>query len=148
MYKPIETLRKIRSLMEDDGIVFIRCPDSEVSGIKRDFGNNHYLIHPLIWCEQAFYELLYQLKDCFQVYETYTLQPGQRDYLLKCISKKPTIGVGYIAKNEERDIPKSLSSVAPFADLICIRDTGSIDNTEKVVKKFAKEQSAKFTHGE
>lgn len=132
LYRPLDTLRKIASMMAPDGIFFVRCPDSQVAGIERDFTQGHYDIHPLVWNEQAMYEALYQLKDCFRVEETYTLY-GQRDYLLRPLQKKPLIGAGYIVKNEERDLPDSLESIRGCADLVCIRDTGSTDRTHETV---------------
>lgn len=130
-YKPKETLRKIRKIMTDDGVLFIRCPDSDAAGIERDFTEGHYSIHPVIWNERAMYELLAQLQDCFYVEETYTLH-GQRDYILRPLTCKPTIGAGLIVKNEETDLPKCLKSIEGIVDQVCIRDTGSTDDTEKV----------------
>ena len=57
---------------------------------------------------------------------------GQRDILLKPINKKPTLSIGMIVKNEERDLPKCLKSLDGVADKIVIIDTGSTDSTRHV----------------
>ena len=46
------------------------------------------------------------------------------------------IGAGCIVRNEERDLPAALLSVAPFANVIWILDTGSTDDTRGVVWGF------------
>lgn len=136
MYKPLEAIEKIHKMLVPGGIFFIRSPDHEVPGVERDFTKGHYDIHPLIWCESAVLESLVQVKDKFIVEESYPINPGQRDYVLRKISNKPTIGVGYIVKNEERDLPASLESIKDVADIVCIKDTGSTDNTEKAALDF------------
>lgn len=50
---------------------------------------------------------------------------------------KPTIAVVMITKNEEVMLPRSMDSVKD-ADAIYICDTGSIDNTVEVAKKYTK----------
>lgn len=127
-YDPLDTLLKIRSRMVSNGTLFIRCPDHQVKGIERDWTHGHYSIHPVVWCEQAMYEALYQLGACFVVQETYTIVPGQRDYILKAIDKKPKTYAGYIVKNEEKDLPHSIQSL-PSGVIPCIVDTGSTDGT-------------------
>ena len=132
-YKPLKALKRLRSLIKDDGILFIRSPDSGVPGIERDFTPGHYSIHPVIWSQSAFYEALYQT-ETFTVTESYPLGGGQRDYLLKPLLKKPEIWAGYIAKNEERDLPASLDSIASVVAGVCVVDTGSTDKTLEVIK--------------
>lgn len=131
IYKPVESIRRLRDIISPDGVLFIRCPDSEAKGIERDFTQGHYSIHPTLWNEHAMYELLAKLEDCFIVEETYLLH-GQRDYILRPITSRPTIGAGLIVKNEEKDILNCLRSLPPV-DQLCIRDTGSVDNTKEVV---------------
>ena len=49
----------------------------------------------------------------------------------------PTIGAGAIVKNEGKCIYKALANVSQFADIICISDTGSTDNTAAEIMRFA-----------
>lgn len=88
-YDPLHALRQIRRLIRDDGVVYIRSPDSAAPGIERDFTSGHYDIHPLIWCESAMREALSRIEDAFTIYENYEL-PGQHDYLLRPVVRQST----------------------------------------------------------
>lgn len=48
----------------------------------------------------------------------------------------PTLSVCLIAKNEERNLPRALASVADVADEIIVTDTGSTDATQKIAGQF------------
>ncbi len=52
--------------------------------------------------------------------------------------KKLTIGLNMIVKNEEKVIKKALDSVAPLVDYYLIVDTGSTDNTKKIIEETMK----------
>lgn len=45
-----------------------------------------------------------------------------------------------IVKNEESNIERCISSVAPYIDYYIICDTGSTDNTKEIIKKFFDER--------
>lgn len=47
------------------------------------------------------------------------------------------LGIGLIVKNERENLPLCLDSVKDIADIICVIDTGSVDETEEVVRKWA-----------
>lgn len=51
----------------------------------------------------------------------------------------PRIGLNVICKNEEKVIGRMLRSVAPLIDYYVIIDTGSTDNTKKVIEETTKE---------
>ncbi|MBV8399508.1 MAG: methyltransferase domain-containing protein, partial [Acetobacteraceae bacterium] len=110
-YDPLQTLRKIRELMVDGGILFIRSPDSEAPGIERDFTAGHYDIHPTIWCESAMYEALAKMEDAFTIYETYELG-HQRDYLLRAVGPVSG-GVESIPESFAATIARSLRDGKP-----------------------------------
>jgi len=140
-YEPIKTLSKIFDLLEPNGMLFIRCPDSESPGIERDFTKGHYEIHPQIWCLKAF--KIACEKIGFEIEETYTFH-GQRDLVLRRRDKdsdspstKLSIGAGLIVKNEEDDLPDCLNSIVDVVDVICIVDTGSTDGTRSTIEKWA-----------
>ena len=51
----------------------------------------------------------------------------------------PRIGLNVICKNEEKVIARMLRSVAPLIDYYVIIDTGSTDNTKKIIEETTKE---------
>lgn len=163
-YLPLPAMQSIFSLLKPGGILFVRCPDSRSPGIERDFTSGHYDIHPQIWCQRALE--IAGLKSGFSVRETYPLY-GQRDIVFvksaapaaarEGDAVKPeqgrhaltrqtgggqtghrlTLGVGMIVKNEEDDLPDCLASLRDVADVICIVDTGSTDQTLRVIRRWA-----------
>ena len=49
------------------------------------------------------------------------------------------IGLSMIVKNESKIIKRCLDSVKPIIDYVCIHDTGSSDDTVKIIKEWLKE---------
>jgi len=135
LYNPLAALKKMKKMLTDDGVLFLRLPQHDVSGFERDLTTGHYTIHPFFHSLTSLLELLVQAKDLFTIeWERPMEGGGQRDLILKPIKKKPEIYVGMIVKNEERDLPKCLNTIRKVADGIVIVDTGSTDNTERVAK--------------
>jgi ADP-heptose:LPS heptosyltransferase/glycosyltransferase involved in cell wall biosynthesis/2-polyprenyl-3-methyl-5-hydroxy-6-metoxy-1,4-benzoquinol methylase len=139
MYDPLKTLRVLRSLVKDDGRVFLRMPDHRVDGFERDLTTGHFTIHPFFHSMGSILELLVQGKNLFTV-ETYRPMAGagQSDYVLKPLTRKPTIYAGLIVKNEEKHLPICLKSIEDIVDGVVIIDTGSTDNTEFVAHNTIK----------
>jgi ADP-heptose:LPS heptosyltransferase len=138
-YNPVQTLRYIRRLMVEGGILFVRSPDSKAPGVEGDFTSGHYSIHPTIWCEGAMYEALAKLQDAFAVYETYEIF-HQRDYLLQAINRKPTIGVGLGVENDNKTVASAIESVSAVADRFCVRHTGLPDSFVESLEKLVGER--------
>ena len=136
MYEPLEALRKLRKLIADDGTLFIRLPDHATSGFERDLTASHYTIHPFFHSLSSLLELLVQGQDLFTVQLTYPMNgSGQRDLMLKPITRKPTVFAGLIVKNEARDLPRCLKSIEDLVDGVVIVDTGSTDETLEVAQQ-------------
>ena len=135
LYNPLEALKKLKSLLTDEGALFIRVPSHGVSGYNRDMNEFRYKIHPYFHSMISILELLVQGQDLFTV-ETHSPMDGagQVDIVLRPLQKKPQIWAGMIVKNEERDLPKCLATIQDCVDGLVIMDTGSIDNTESVTK--------------
>lgn len=57
-YDPCAALRKMRLLVANDGVLFLRLPQHDVDGIARDFTEGHVSIHPYIHCLQSILETL------------------------------------------------------------------------------------------
>ena len=130
MYDPLAALRKLRALVEDDGRVFLRLPDHRVPGIERDLTAHHFTIHPYVHCLTSLLEALAQVGDCFEIESTGHMNGfGQRDVVLRPISRAPRLAVAMIAKNEAADIGRAVGSFAPIADAFALVDTGSTDDT-------------------
>lgn len=129
LYKPVGAIYQLRDLLADDGRVFIRMPDYNVPGFERDLNADMYTIHPFFHSLTSLAECLAQTRDCFVIESYRHMQPGQANIVLKPISKRPTIGLGMMVKNEERDLPRLLKSVAGVIDGATILDTGSTDST-------------------
>ena len=136
MYNPLEALRKLRRLVADDGVLFLRLPDHRVSGFERDLTSSHYTIHPFYHCLSSLLELLVRGQDLFTVQQTYPLEgAGQRDLVLRPLVRKPVVFAGLIVKNEERDLPRCLQSIETVVDGVVIVDTGSTDATLEVARR-------------
>ena len=129
LYDPLAAIRKLRRLVAEDGRVFIRSPDHGVRGIERDLTPGHFTIHPYVYTLSALLELLVRARDCFVVERHSALEPGQRDLVLRPIRRAPTIALGMIARNEERDIPTAMWSFGAAVDAALLVDTGSTDAT-------------------
>jgi len=145
LYEPVAALRLLRSLVSKDGRVFLRMPDHEVAGYERDMTPGHYTIHPYFHTLSSVLEALSAAGYAFVIEETSVLEPGQRDYWLRPIERRPTLAVGMIAKNEEKDVPRCVRSLAGVADSVVLVDTGSTDDTITVAAKTCDEIRAQFT---
>jgi ADP-heptose:LPS heptosyltransferase/glycosyltransferase involved in cell wall biosynthesis/SAM-dependent methyltransferase len=135
MYDPLGALRKLRRLVADDGVLFLRLPDHGVAGFGRDLTPSHYTIHPFFHSLSSLLELLVRGQDLFTVRQTYPLNgAGQRDLVLAPLVKRPVVLAGIIVKNEERDLPRCLQSIETVVDGVVLVDTGSTDATLEVVQ--------------
>ena len=57
------------------------------------------------------------------------------------MSKKVTLGLSQIVKNEEHVITRMLDSIKDIVDYLTFVDTGSTDNTKEVITNWAKEHN-------
>lgn len=127
------------SALNPGGYVFIRMPDHDVTGHEQDVQKDF----ACFWNLYSFLELLDQVKF-LRIVETYTIQPGQRDYFLQVFPDAPKICAGLIVKNEERDLPKCLESLEGVVDGLVIMDTGSVDKTMDVATQWAQDHQIDF----
>src|SRR4029077_3343299 len=130
MYDPLAALAKLRRLVADDGRCFIRLPDHGVAGFERDLTPGHFTIHPYFHALPSLLELCVQGNDLFDIESTTPMAgAGQRDVVLRPLTRKPVVFAGLIVKNEERDLPRCLASLAGAVTTPGIVDTGSTDAT-------------------
>jgi hypothetical protein len=84
-YRPLEVFRRVRSILDDDGALFIRMPDSMVEGIERDLTPGHFTIHPFVHSASTIAELCAQA-GAFTIELMREVRPGQRDLILRPIT--------------------------------------------------------------
>lgn len=147
LYDPLKALRRVKELLTEDGILFLRLPDHGVEGYERDLTPGHYTIHPFFHSLTSLLEILVQGKDLFTISWTSGFS-GQRDLVLRPIKKEPSIWCGMIVKNEERDLPHCLKSIEDVVDGVEIIDTGSTDNTQSVaIRSWKKDMGYRIYTG-
>lgn len=134
LYDPVAAMRKLRALLADDGRVFLRLPDHGVRGFERDLTPGHFTIHPYFHTLSSILEVLAQVADCFVIEETHAIEPGQRDIVLRPIARAPRVCAGLICRNEARDLPACLDSMAGAVDDVYVVDTGSTDETVAIAQ--------------
>ena len=135
LYNPLEALKKLKALLAEDGVLFLRLPSHGVSGYNKDMNEFHYKIHPYFHNMRSLLELLVQGVDLFTTTSYSGMDgAGQMDVVLKPIQKKPQVWCGMIVKNEERDLPKCLATIQDCVDGLVVMDTGSVDKTEEYTK--------------
>jgi len=129
---PIGCLKKAYDILNDDGFMFVRCPNKSIKGIERDHTQGHAIIHPSIFGTES---LAYAAKKAgFHIHwQDHMHGAGQSSWILK--KKPPTVSLFMIVKNEEKNIYKCLQTVKPFVDEIIVLDTGSSDKTIREAKR-------------
>ena len=141
------TLLNWKAALHPEGTLFIRMPDKKVKGFEQNLTEEHFKTASCFWDLDAFLELLWH-NPIFKIAETYEMQPGSRDYLLKPIERKPQVCIGMIAKNEERDLPRCLQSLEGVAEGLVLIDTGSKDKTMQLATDWASAQGFEKFHVE
>lgn len=136
IYHPIETMEKILGCLSDRGVLFIRVPDAEVSGIERDLTPHHLTIHPYIYTRKTLETLV--SKFGYRIFRRDKLEGyGQSDFFIhKDRTAEKTISLCMIVKNEEQNVRDCLDSIKKYVDEIIIVDTGSEDKTKDVVAEY------------
>lgn len=116
-------LRHAKKSLSPTGLLYLRVD-------KNKWGLDRFLA--LLWDQPH-----------FKIAETYEIG-NERDYLLRPIEQKPTVCIGMIAKNEERDLPRCLKSLEGVADGIVLMDTGSTDATMEIAQQWGEKQGFGF----
>ena len=58
MYNPIKALKKAKSLLTDNGLLYLRLPDHEISGFEEHLSPGHFSIHPYFHSLSSILEIL------------------------------------------------------------------------------------------
>jgi len=139
-YNPIEAMRKCYNVLDDEGIIYIRAPNKDVSGIERDHTPGHVAIHPSIFGNESL-EFLMAKVGFYLIWKEDAPGYGQTSWIFR---KRPAkIGLFMIVKDEEKNIGKCLDSVRDFCDEMVVLDTGSTDQTTTIAVQFGAD--VKFT---
>ena len=134
-YRPLNTLKKIIECLTHRGVIYIRIPNIDITGIERDFTDHHLQIHPFIYSTQAMHLIARKL-GC-EIFRIDNLEGfGQSDFYLRKKREHLSLSVCMIVKNEEKNITDCLDSIKDVADEIIIVDTGSTDKTKEVVSQY------------
>jgi 2-polyprenyl-3-methyl-5-hydroxy-6-metoxy-1,4-benzoquinol methylase len=80
IYYPLDALREMHKLLSDDGMMFVRCPNSDIRGIDHEIKTPSYWdIHVQIWNDKSIFEAF--KRTGFKVINSYPLEgAGQADY--------------------------------------------------------------------
>ena len=113
---------------------------SFLSGLEQEPDN----IQLLTGLANAEYKLGAGFRSEILLHAALTLEPDNKkiqDFLHQVrsnpsSSKKGTIGISMIVKNEEQNLPAALESIKEIADELVVVDTGSTDNTVKIAEEF------------
>jgi SAM-dependent methyltransferase len=80
---PRAALARLRDLLDDDGVLFLRLPDHGVAGFEQNLTQHHYAAQPFFHCLASLQRLLEETGGRFRVAWTASPQgSGQRDIAL------------------------------------------------------------------
>lgn len=134
-YDPMNTMKKILECLTHRGVIYMRIPNIDISGIERDFTSHHVQIHPFIYSTQAMLLLMGRL-GC-EIFRVDDIEgSGQSDFYIRKKKDHFSLSVCMIVKNEEKNVSDCLESIKDVADEIIIVDTGSTDKTKEVVSNY------------
>lgn len=123
---PVLALQRASDCLTQDGVLFVRSPNADVSGIVRDHTPGHAAIHPNIFSTESLKFLAAKVGLHLLWYE-HAPNFGQTSWLFR--KRPPRISLTMIVKNEGKNIEPCLELVQPFCDEVIILDTGSTDDT-------------------
>ena len=128
---PIAAMSKAKNILTDEGVLYIRSPSKDVSGIERDHTEGHAKIHPNIFGTKSM-KYAAAKAGLHLIWMEHSHGYGQTSWVFK--KRPPTVSLCMIVKNEEKRIVKCLDSVRDYCDDMFIVDTGSTDKTIEVAE--------------
>jgi len=131
---PVQAMKKIKSLLTEKGVVYIRTPVVGARGLPIHLTDEHYQVHPIIFSKDSF-KLLCK-KEGFRVFDEWEQSElGQIDWQLR-LAEDIRISFAVISCNEEEVIGRMLNSIAPLAWEVVVYLNNSTDRTSKIIKEF------------
>jgi len=139
---PVSLLKKIKSILTDKGVVYVRTPLSESVGLPTHLKKENYKKNSIIFSKKSFKALC--KKEGFVIFDEWE-QPslGQIDWQFK-IADDIRVSFAVISHNEEKIIGRMLDSLSPIAWEVVVYLNNCSDNTPQVIKDFSKRTGIKI----
>jgi ADP-heptose:LPS heptosyltransferase/glycosyltransferase involved in cell wall biosynthesis len=139
--QPAEAMRKIKSLMSENGVVYIRSPDTNTTGLDIHLTDEHYQVHPILFNSDSFRRLCNQ--EGFRVFDEWVQEElGQIDWQLR-MKEDLRISFAVVSCNEEAVIGRMLDSIAPLAWEVVVYLNNCDDATPQIIEDFGKRTGIK-----
>lgn len=131
---PTLALKKIKSLLTDKGVVYIRTPLAGSVGISKYLSEDHYSVQPILFSKNSFRRLC--KNEGFRVFDEWE-QPasGQIDWQIKH-AEDIKISVAVTSCSEEEVIGRMLDSIAPLAWEVVVYLNNCNDRTPDIIREF------------
>lgn len=140
---PVAAIRKIKSLMTAEGVVYIRTPEVNTTGMDTHLTDEHYQVHPILFSREAFRRLVKQ--EGLRIFDEWE-QPeaGQMDWQLR---KADDIRISFavVSCNEEEVIGRMLASIESLAWEVVVYLNNCDDSTPDIINEFGKRTGIKTT---
>ncbi len=131
---PAAAMRKIRSILSDTGVVYIRTPEVKTAGIDIHLTDEHYQVHPILFSRESFRRLAKQ--EGFRIFDEWEQgEVGQMDWQLR-VAEDLRISFAVVSCNEEAVIGRMLDSIEPLAWEVVVYLNNCDDSTPDIVKAF------------
>lgn len=82
IYDPYGGLKMLHDLSTAESSILIRVPSQDCAGFEYHLSPRHYTIHPFFYSEKSMRKLV-DRSGLFEIYETYPMAVGTRDFLLR-----------------------------------------------------------------
>ncbi len=138
---PRVAIRKIRDLLTERGVIYIRTPEVGQSGIGLHLSEEHYAVHPLVFSKASFH-LLARQEGLHIFGEWEQSEVGQIDWQLR---KAEDVRISFCVTscNEEEVIGRMLESITPLAWELIVYLNNCSDKTPNIIQEWSKRTGIK-----
>ena len=132
---PVAALRKIKSLLTEKGVIYIRTPETSQEAIDIHLTDEHYAVHPILFSKSSFHRLARQ--EGLTIFDEWD-QPelGQIDWQLR-VAEDIRISFCVTSCNEEEVIGRMLKSIEPLAWETIVYLNNCTDKTPEIIKEWS-----------
>jgi ADP-heptose:LPS heptosyltransferase/glycosyltransferase involved in cell wall biosynthesis len=133
---PAQAMCKIKSLLTENGVVYIRTPETGTAGLNLHLSEEHYQVHPILFSRDSFRQLC--KKEGFRIFDEWVQEElGQIDWQLR-MAEDVRISFAVISCNEEEVIGRMLDSIEPLAWEVVVYLNNCTDSTPQIIEDFGK----------